>query len=309
MIHITENMTLITPCFCAGANPNVAELRASAIRGQLRWWFRVLGGTSELEKEIFGGVHEGAKASKIVVRVKNENKLVGEPSELPQQNGRLYYLFHFANASGKQRGDKYGPRYAKYAWLKEGSTFTIEVLSRLPVRPEEESQFLRAWNAFINLGALGLRQTRGLGAFASEKLLDFNQLKQALHDLGRFGINCWYVAEMNGRPAFRNSWRDSMMFLEAALGHVRQHGFKSKNPTPLGNSGPRQASALHLRPVRLKEGYIPLLYYTPQTLTPQNARSHTQLLELLNGNIPCKVPYKQKPENPDGRDECRIITL
>ena len=310
MISIEEKMILITPCFCAGANQKVAELRAPAIRGQLRWWFRVLGGTPEQEKELFGGVHEGAKASKIVVRIKDANELYGEPSELPRQNGRLYYLFHFANASGKQRKDPYGPRYAKGGWLREGTTFTIEVLSRLPMKTEQESQFLMAWNAFVNLGGLGLRQTRGLGSFASDKLLDFNQMKQALHDLGQHGIASWCIAEMNGQPALRNTWKESMILLEAALGHVRQHGFKSDYPTPIGNSLPRQASALHLRPVLLKDGcYLPLLYYTPQILAAQNTRSQTQLLELLNGNVPCKVPYQQNPDNPDRIGECRIIPL
>ena len=98
MIHIEEKLTLITPCFCAGADPKVAELRAPSIRGQLRWWFRVLGGTPEKEKEVFGGVHEGAKASKIVVRVKDESPLQGKTEDLPRQNAPLYYLFHFANA-------------------------------------------------------------------------------------------------------------------------------------------------------------------------------------------------------------------
>ncbi|WP_166792913.1 hypothetical protein [Methylacidiphilum caldifontis] len=47
------SITFLTPCFCGGAEQNVAETRASAVRAELRWWFRVLGGTKEQEKQVF----------------------------------------------------------------------------------------------------------------------------------------------------------------------------------------------------------------------------------------------------------------
>ena len=86
MKTLNESFEIITPCFCAGADPNMAELRAPSIRGELRWWFRVLGGSPEAEKSLFGGVHNGTYASKIGIRVKNVKPLYGQPSELPQQN-------------------------------------------------------------------------------------------------------------------------------------------------------------------------------------------------------------------------------
>ena len=306
MIHIEEKMTLITPCFCAGANPDVAELRAPSIRGQLRWWFRVLGGTPEQEKELFGGVHEGTMSSKIVVRVKvkAEEQKHGKPEELPRQNSSLYYLFHFVRVSGDRR------RYESDGWLKEGTTFTVEILSRLPMKPEKETKFLETWDAFIKFGGLGYRQTRGLGAFAPQKLLDLNQMKQALRDLAKYGISSWMICELNGQPSFRKGGRDSMRLLEAALGHIRQHGFKSDFPSPMGSSSPRQASGLHLRPVLLKEGYyLPVMYYTPQTLAPQSLRVQNDFLTLLDGNILFKCPYEAIPKDPDTRDDYRIIKL
>lgn len=304
MIRIEEKLTLITPCFCAGADQNKAELRAPSIRGQLRWWFRVLGGTPEQEKELFGGVHEGTNASKIVVRVKDVNEKHGKPEDLPRSNTPLYYLFHFANASGKQRFDRNGPRYEPEGWLKEDTTFTVEAFSRLPMKPEEETKFHEAWDAFIKFGGLGYRQTRGLGAFTSQKLLDLNQMKQALRDLAKYGIRSWMICELNGQPSFRQGWRDSMRLLEAALGYIRQHGFKSDYPSPMGSSSPRQASGLHLRPVLLKDGYyLPVMYYTPQILAPHSSRLQNAFLTLLDGNILFKYPYEAIPKDPDTRDE------
>ncbi len=69
MKNAIYHLELITPCFCAGADQGRAEIRPASIRGELRWWFRVLGGTPEQEKAVFGGVHGGVTASALVVRV------------------------------------------------------------------------------------------------------------------------------------------------------------------------------------------------------------------------------------------------
>src|SRR5437667_3497499 len=78
----TFHIELITPCFCGGAEPErQAEIRAPSIRGQLRWWFRTLGGFKSLEGKmsvreqeamIFGSTAgEEAQAGKLIVRVRN----------------------------------------------------------------------------------------------------------------------------------------------------------------------------------------------------------------------------------------------
>ena len=74
------SLQVITPCFAGGAEPEKqAEIRAPSIRGQLRWWFRVLGGFSSLkpipvrdqEERIFGSTAGGAGvASPLIVRVR-----------------------------------------------------------------------------------------------------------------------------------------------------------------------------------------------------------------------------------------------
>ena len=79
MIRLTHQFDIITPCFCGGAEPDQrAEMRAASIRGQLRWWFRVLGGfkslapqkVSEQEAMIFGATAgDIGTAGKLTVRV------------------------------------------------------------------------------------------------------------------------------------------------------------------------------------------------------------------------------------------------
>lgn len=88
----------LTPCFCGGADPARAELRAPSIRGRLRWWFRALGGSREDEEKVFGSVGGGRTspgASSLAVRVVKPPE--GGDSEwtrlLGRPKGGLYLVF------------------------------------------------------------------------------------------------------------------------------------------------------------------------------------------------------------------------
>lgn len=82
MKPLTFKLELITPCFCGGAEPDKeAEIRAPSIRGQLRWWFRTLGGFKSLaandlslrqqEDLLFGtAAGESGHGGRLTVRVK-----------------------------------------------------------------------------------------------------------------------------------------------------------------------------------------------------------------------------------------------
>ena len=56
-------LRFLTPCFCTGENSLKAEIRVPSLRGELRWWFRAVGGTKEQEQIIFGGAAGNAGAS------------------------------------------------------------------------------------------------------------------------------------------------------------------------------------------------------------------------------------------------------
>ena len=145
-------ITFITPCFCRGADcsdDGRPEIRPASIRGQLRWWFRALGGIPEDEKTVFGGVHGEATASKLVVRVKLGDK--------PAEN------FH-ATLPHKQGG-----RAASKKAFSPGTSFELLLSWRLGgVDAKLRERFDRALEAWLHLGALGLRATRGGGNFRWE---------------------------------------------------------------------------------------------------------------------------------------------
>lgn len=143
----TFHIEFITPLFSKGAYEDRPEVRAASIRGQLHWWFRALGGSHTTEKAVFGGVHGGATASKVVVRV----------SEGPDpKNGReIATLPH-------KSGGQASPKWA----FPAGTTFNLHVLQRFGgLTGDIASQFDRALESWLLLGTLGLRSTRASGSF------------------------------------------------------------------------------------------------------------------------------------------------
>src|SRR5664280_1027452 len=101
----TYNLTFLTPCFCAGADQTVAELRSSAIRGQLRWWFRALGGTPEQEGDVFGATarDEGC-ASLLQVRTRLIQRGPDwKPFRMSPGQPGAYIWFFASVASDKKR--------------------------------------------------------------------------------------------------------------------------------------------------------------------------------------------------------------
>ncbi|MDR1613469.1 MAG: type III-B CRISPR module RAMP protein Cmr1 [Planctomycetota bacterium] len=145
----TFKITFITPCFCRGADcsdKGAPEIRPASIRGQLRWWFRALGGTPDEERDVFGGIHEKEpKASKVIVRVRMDAK----PGD-------------FTCPTLPHKRD----RDAKKMSFRPGTSFALLLSTRLGGLDQgREAAFNRAVKAWLLLGALGLRGTRGGGNF------------------------------------------------------------------------------------------------------------------------------------------------
>lgn len=315
MNEMKAEVRLITPCFCAGADQQQAEIRVPSIRGQLRWWFRVLGGSPAAEREVFGGIsrqgeEEKPAASRVCLRISEIMNQYGEAQDLPGgTNSPLGYLFYYAKVSGN-RENIY--RFQKPGWLAPGSRFTLHASFRRPLADVERERFVRSWQAFLALGSLGLRQTRGMGALAVKELQTFAEFEEACRKMWP-GIKKWYVTNSRQEPFFCSNWKEALISLEAALGWIRQHGFSAgqygENPTPLGKSkGKRQASALHLRPILLQEGILPVLFYTPEILAPD---SQNLGFENLLDKMTFKTPYQQRKagDGADGRAELCLCVL
>jgi CRISPR type III-B/RAMP module RAMP protein Cmr1 len=143
-------MEVISPCFCAGADQYRPEIRAASVRGALRWWLRILGGTPEQETFVFGGVNGTATASKLQVRVKETERV-----ETGALSGNLKFF-----TSGRDG-----------AALYPGSQFTLSVNGLSRINHETCRNLAEdSLKCFVRMGALGLRATRGAGAVNGEIL-------------------------------------------------------------------------------------------------------------------------------------------
>jgi CRISPR/Cas system CMR-associated protein Cmr1 (group 7 of RAMP superfamily) len=138
-------LKFITPLFSRGAYEDQPEIRPPSIRGQLHWWFRALGNSFKDEKEVFGGVHGGAAASKIVIRV-----CEGQPAKVDE----------FPTLPHKQT------QASLKSAFSPGTTCDLDILIRLGgLDGHLEQAFDRTLESWLLLGTLGLRGTRAAGSF------------------------------------------------------------------------------------------------------------------------------------------------
>lgn len=157
---------LVTPLVGGGVSPGEVDeampIRATAIRGQLRFWWRVAcsepgEGSRDLfrrETALWGGIAEaGPTASKVRVRVNaapvDDGALM--PSDADQDAG-VRYAFGPAATKGVAQ------------WLKPGYGFEVALTCPQSVRDEVDLA-IRWWASF---GGLGARTRRGFGAFLAE---------------------------------------------------------------------------------------------------------------------------------------------
>jgi CRISPR-associated protein Cmr1 len=199
MIKVTFVCEIITPMFLAGADGKTPELRAASIKGALRFWWRAMNAHMKLEKmrkreiEIFGGVGDGGRRSRVTIQVIQppDERDIEQSfwNEVPyvlkmSRNGKQY----------KQPTDYYGISYLFYSmfmlnerpYFKSGSSFKIKFLF------SDESILSEVINAFFYLtcfGGLGSRTRRGAGSFQVKRVINDTNQNSEYYDKFQCCIN------------------------------------------------------------------------------------------------------------------------
>jgi len=235
-------LTFVTPLFSKGSYDDRPEVRPPSIRGQLHWWFRALGGSYDDEKSIFGGVHGGATASKVVVRVSKVAEKIGQVNTLPHKSG--------------------GEASPKIAYLP-GTTADIHFSLRLGGLDDRHQQMLeRTIETWLLLGTLGLRSTRAAGSFVWESLSSQRITPpSSLQDYVNRVSNVLQGAPLRfviSREGFRNA-EEARRIVSDTLGGRNDHrgqGDLSRLRDPLGRaSRGRKTSPLRFRIIRVAEDF------------------------------------------------------
>lgn len=270
-------LEFLSPCMCAGANQAHAELRPSAVRGQLRWWFRAVGGSAQDERDVFGGMAGKAKSSAIIIRISNIQSAA--PWKMPalSPNSPDSYVWHFASVSGKTPGSgrtETGPRWQPEGALSAGTRCTLRLIQTRPLPEHLQRQLDFALRAFLQLGGIGLRVTRGLGAFHCDQ----EPLKQAtIDELKRAGFQIENRTET--KPDFPQLAKDIGNLVKGTRskeGFLISQKKGISTPSPLGASELRQTSAVYFRPIRSSLNQLGLIVFeAPQSrvLGPESRTS------------------------------------
>ena len=166
---VTAQCTLITPMYGGGITAGnidvTCPIRASSLRGQLRFWWRLLNDTgqtsSELfaaESELWGGISkQGPRASRVTLHVGNksvdEGQLVARKSDLAREKPPGFPPYALILKQGQDP-----------PLFKAGYNFELVLRfdrSIVPRQREEVIEALRWWASFAGVGA---RTRRGFGA-------------------------------------------------------------------------------------------------------------------------------------------------
>jgi CRISPR type III-B/RAMP module RAMP protein Cmr1 len=258
MIRKTYHLELISPCLCSGADPAKAEIRPASIRGQLRWWFRALGGTPESETAIFGSA-AGDEGKGSAIRITVSDVIPGSAWSPPSfsPNDATSYVWHFARESGKSDKDPHGPRWQTKGALKEGTNFLLNLTFIRPLSGSLQQQFDDSLQAFLLFGAIGLRNTRGLGAFRCRELQFAQEQIDVLQKKG-------FIVSQRLNPESFDTLQDAIRDWSSWLRYDLRKKHKAESPSALGGISPRQTSAIRFRPIKLESGkYTWLAFEAP----------------------------------------------
>lgn len=275
-----QTLIFLTPCFCGGAynKTGPAELRVPSLRGQLRYWTRVLfhvpGKPDEgarKEHQLFGGIRakelgfkhpiSGQKAPDALAS-RFTLQLAFRPP-LPVQTSQA--LCPHDTVSGPHQRGK-GWQQA----IPEGVEFDLEWSAADRPSTDINSDFLRVLKSWVLLGSLGLRANRASGSVWrydwQPSVADFLKELEELH------LPCHIVVKVLRplQPQEIAAWRPPVRTA------VHQWQQLQTNPTELlravatdtlvlphnhgdalghGGAGSRKASPLKFKVGHFKEGY------------------------------------------------------
>ncbi len=164
----------VTPTFCRGNDPAVAEVRAPSLKGQLRWWYRAwhpqavarapLGPWSEAR--VMGDtVSQGQCPFLLRVEIAEDMKTIPwrDLENRAQRGSRVKVggIRYLGFAFRKARKDP-----VDHHAIAAGTEFKAVHQFRRPIGDEAARGLVAAWWLFAHLGGLGARSRRGFGSLA-----------------------------------------------------------------------------------------------------------------------------------------------
>lgn len=253
----TYHCMLVTPMYGGGVEAGKVDkkmpIRASSIRGQLRFWWRIACGPDDpdelfkQEKAIWGGIgDEGAQASQVEIRVKNtkfngeiaafeyerreddRNKYKGFPKANPEF-GHAYALF---SAQGKLNEYKTEIEKVPDNIAKTDLSFELLVRFKNALSTVQRGEVIKSIRWWASFGGVGSRTRRGLGAI-EVKAKDGSLTPVTIEEVEKKG-GVLTFAFPNGKQDAVACWKYGCNKLR----DFRQRENIGRNPKAVGSKSP-----------------------------------------------------------------------
>ena len=171
------------------------------------------------------------------------------------------YVFYYAKVSGinpdasEAEKDRGGPRWRNNAYFAPGTTWELHIIYR-DEQLSTDVAFQSALKCFLALGGVGLRVTRGLGAFECDSVVYGEEVKKILQSAS-FSVEERIVHEDRQYAEIGNLIK----------GTRERTGWKINEEeevlSPMGSSKTRQTSAIYFRVVKCAEQLKLVIFEAP----------------------------------------------
>jgi len=221
---------VITPMFLSGADPKNVELRATSIKGALRFWWRALYGENDIanmrkkEAELFGNTE---KKSKVKISIKNEqlNFTTGLVHSMDNLKIFDYLAYGLCEYNKELKGNKYIRSH-----IIPGSSFSL-VIELDNCTQVEKNQIINSLSCLHYYGGIGSRSRNGFGSISikpNDSTINLTQFKKFTGILKDYTTFSSYskIFEIANSSKWEDALSDiGLAYREARLAIERKHKF------------------------------------------------------------------------------------
>ena len=247
---------LITPLYGGGVQAATVDetmpIRISALRGQLRFWWRLLAAHKwhlpdlrRAEFQLWGGMGSDdteASASLVFLRVRNVRDIHKVPYTDYADNRNAPLAYVFFPADNDKNTD------VSHDVLREGLHFTLQLRFATIASETQRQQVIETLRWWANFGGLGARNRRGTGAVQIEQADSLPSLLNPVTKQEAEEARCCLTLRQNSSNNPVAAWKQAITRLrdfrqKAGLGR-NLPGKEAGNKKPAGRSRWPEADAV-----------------------------------------------------------------